>query len=95
MLLSLLFFANHILAKKPKVFCHYNHQGITKVYDPAYFDKKGNIVYAETIEECAKVLGPTWYGVSWCDNSTMVNSIGLYLDDYNDKILLVFLLKYD
>ena len=57
MLLSLLFFANHILAKKPKVFCHYNHQGITKVYGPAYFDKKGNVVNVETIEEYAKVLG--------------------------------------
>jgi len=71
---------NFILAKKPKIFCRYNHQGISKVYDPAYFDDQGQIVYAQTIEEYAKILGPTWYGVSWCDNSTMVNSIGLYFD---------------
>ena len=80
MLLSLLFFINHILAKKTKIFCRYNHQGLSKVFDPAYENDKGDIVYAQTIEEYAKVLGPTWYGVSWCDNSTMVNSIGLYFD---------------
>jgi len=35
--------------------------GVSKAYDPAYFDNEGNIVYAKTIEEYAKVLGPTWY----------------------------------
>jgi len=54
--------------------------GVSKAYDPAYFDNEGNIVYAKTIEEYAKVLGPTWYWVSWYDNSTMVNSIGMYYD---------------
>jgi len=76
----LLGFANYSLAKESRIFCRYNHQGISKVYNPAYENSDGNIVYAKTIEEYAKVLGPTWYGVSWCDNSTMVNSIGLYFD---------------
>ncbi|ORX75873.1 hypothetical protein BCR32DRAFT_284771 [Anaeromyces robustus] len=58
--------------KKPKIFCRYNYQGISKIYDPAYYDNQGQIVYAQTIKEYAKVLGPTWYGVSWCDNNTMV-----------------------
>jgi len=75
-----IFFANNILANESKIFCRYNHKGVTKVYDPAYFDEDGNVVFAKTIEEYAKVLGPTWYGVSWCDNSTMVNSIGIYYD---------------
>ncbi|KAG4092744.1 hypothetical protein H8356DRAFT_1404499 [Neocallimastix lanati (nom. inval.)] len=75
-----IFFANSILANETKIFCRYNHKGVTKVYDPAYFDEDGNVVFAKTIEEYAKVLGPTWYGVSWCDNSTMVNSIGIYYD---------------
>jgi hypothetical protein len=75
-----IFLANCALAKESRVFCRYNYNGLSKVYDPAYFDNEGNIVYAKTIEEYAKVLGPTWYGVSWCDNSTMVNSIGMYYD---------------
>jgi len=75
-----IFFANCILARESKVFCRYNYNGVSKVYDPAYFDSEGNVVYAETIEEYAKVLGPAWYGVSWCDNSIMVNSIGMYYD---------------
>jgi len=78
-----IFFANCILARESRVFCRYNYNGVSKVYDPAYFDSEGNVVYAETIEEYAKVLGPTWYGVSWCDNSTMVNSIGIYYDISN------------
>ncbi|ORX64901.1 hypothetical protein BCR32DRAFT_250861 [Anaeromyces robustus] len=75
-----IFFANCILAKESRVFCRYNYNGVSKVYDSAYFDNEGNVVYAKTIEEYAKVLGPIWYGVSWCDNSTMVNSIGIYYD---------------
>jgi len=71
---------NNTTVSESKIFCRYNQQGVSKVYDPAYEDGKGNIVYAQTIEEYAKVLGPTWYGVSWCNNSTMVNSIGLYFD---------------
>jgi len=85
-----LFFAINILAKESnlekvesRVFCRYNYEGVTEVYDPAYFDEKGKVVYAKTIEEYAKVLGPSWYGVSWCDNSTMVNSIGVYYDISN------------
>ncbi|OUM58747.1 hypothetical protein PIROE2DRAFT_15900 [Piromyces sp. E2] len=72
-------------SRESRVFCHYNHQGISKVYDPTYFDKKGNVVYAKTIEEYAKVLGPTWFGVSWCGNNTMVNSIGNDNDGNNDN----------
>jgi len=84
LILLYVFFVNYILAKKTKkesrVFCRYNYNGVNEVYDPAYFDEKGNIVYATSIEEYAKILGPTWYGVSWCNNSTMVNSIGIYYD---------------
>ena len=43
--------------------------------NPAYFYENGNV---KTIEEYAKVLNPTWYGISWCDNSTMINCIGIY-----------------
>ncbi|KAG4099471.1 hypothetical protein H8356DRAFT_1423518 [Neocallimastix lanati (nom. inval.)] len=50
---------------------------VSKVYDPAYFNNEGNIVFAKTIEE--------YYGVSWCDNSTMVNSIGIRLEDSNNN----------
>ncbi|ORX92651.1 hypothetical protein LY90DRAFT_520596 [Neocallimastix californiae] len=52
-----IFFANSILANETKIFCRYNHKGVTKVYDPAYFDEDGNVVFAKTIEEYAKVLG--------------------------------------
>ncbi|OUM58315.1 hypothetical protein PIROE2DRAFT_16438, partial [Piromyces sp. E2] len=62
------FFANYILAKESKiekvesrVFCCYNYDGVTEVYDPVYFDENGKVVYAKTIEEYAKVLGPIWY----------------------------------
>ncbi|ORX41396.1 hypothetical protein BCR36DRAFT_311563, partial [Piromyces finnis] len=68
-----IFFANSILANESKIFCRYNHQGVTKVYDPAYFDKDGNVVFAKTIEEYAKILGPTWYGVSWFSNNPKYN----------------------
>jgi len=54
---------------------------VTKVYDPDYFDEKGKAVYAKTIEEYTKVLGSSWYSVSWCDNNTMVNSIGVFYYD--------------
>ena len=68
-----IFLANCTLAKESRVFCRYNYNGVSKVYDLAYFDNEGHIEYA-------KVLGPTWYGVSWCDNSTMVNGIGMDYD---------------
>jgi len=69
------------LAKEPRVFCRYNHQGISKVYNPAYENSDGNIVYAKTIEEYAKSVRTylVWCIIG-CDNSTMVNSIGLYFD---------------
>ncbi|KAG4085853.1 hypothetical protein H8356DRAFT_1087644 [Neocallimastix lanati (nom. inval.)] len=71
-----IFLANCALAKESRVFCQYNYNRVYNIYDPGYFDNEGNIVYAKTIEEYAKVLGPTWYGVSWYNNSIMVNSIG-------------------
>jgi len=71
---------NDKLTTEPKVFCRYNYQGISKIYNPAYFNNQGEVVFAQSIEEYAKVLGPTWYGVSWCNNNTMVNSIGVYYD---------------
>ncbi|OUM58513.1 hypothetical protein PIROE2DRAFT_16175 [Piromyces sp. E2] len=33
-----------------------------------------SVIYAKTIEECAKVLGPTWYGVSWFSQNLKFNS---------------------
>jgi len=40
--------------RESKVFCRYNYNGVSKVYDPAYFDSEGNVVYVEKIEEYAK-----------------------------------------
>ncbi|ORY87307.1 hypothetical protein LY90DRAFT_498577 [Neocallimastix californiae] len=70
-----IFLANCTLAKESRVFCRYNYNRLSKVYDLAYFDNEGHIEYA-------KVLGPTWYGVSWCDNSTMKKR---RLEDSNDN----------
>ena len=71
--------------KKPKEFCLYNSEGMIKLYDPIYRNKEGKLVHAETIEEYAKILGPTWYGVSFCNNNTLVNSLGLYFDRTKSK----------
>ncbi|ORX83723.1 hypothetical protein BCR32DRAFT_277804 [Anaeromyces robustus] len=71
---------NSTLLSKSRIFCRYNNQGMSEVYNPSYGDEDGNLIFPQTIEEYAKALGPTWYGVSWCNNSTMVNSIGLYFD---------------
>lgn len=43
---TLLVIANYSLVKEPRVFCRYNHQGLSKVFDPAYEDENGKIVYA-------------------------------------------------
>ncbi|OUM58745.1 hypothetical protein PIROE2DRAFT_64208 [Piromyces sp. E2] len=69
-----------------RVFCRYNHQGISKVYDPTYFDKKSNVVYAKAIEEYAKVLGPAWFGVSWCGQSNVSSIIGGIVNFNNSKV---------
>jgi len=57
-----------------------------KLYDPIYRNKEGKLVHKETIEEYAKILGPTWYGVSFCNNNTLVNSLGLYFDISKSKL---------
>ncbi|KAG4082269.1 hypothetical protein H8356DRAFT_1299853 [Neocallimastix lanati (nom. inval.)] len=72
--------------KESKEFCLYNSEGVIKIYDPIYRNNKGKLVHAETIEEYAKVLGPTWYGVSFCNNNTLVNSLGMYFDISNSKL---------
>ena len=85
-LLTFILFIRITLTNKAKEFCLYNSEGVIKIYDPIYIDDKGNTVYAETIEEYAKFLGPTWYGVSFCGNNTIVNSMGLYFDISKSKI---------
>jgi hypothetical protein len=72
--------------KESKEFCLYNSEGVIMIYDPIYRNNKGKLVHAETIEEYAKVLGPTWYGVSFCNNNTLVNSLGMYFDISNSKL---------
>ncbi|KAG4085473.1 hypothetical protein H8356DRAFT_151331 [Neocallimastix lanati (nom. inval.)] len=46
-------------------------------------------LYFDTIEEYSKYIGPAWFGVSYCDNSTVVNNVGRYFtyvgDDKNKK----------
>jgi len=56
---------------KTKEFCLYNLEEVIKIYEAIYIDYKGNMVYAETIEEYDKFLGPTWNGVSFCGNNTI------------------------
>ena len=73
-----IFFANCVLVKESRVICWYNYNWVSKVYYSAYFDNEDNVFYAMTFEEYVKVLRPTWYGVSWCDNSTMAINIGIY-----------------
>ncbi|KAG4104866.1 hypothetical protein H8356DRAFT_1638435 [Neocallimastix lanati (nom. inval.)] len=85
-LLTFILFIKITLTNKAKEFCPYNSEGVIKIYDPIYIDDKGNTVYAKTIEEYAKFLGPTWYGVSFCGNNTIVNSMGLYFDISKSKI---------
>jgi len=58
---------------------------VNKLY-PIYRNDKGKLVYAETIEEYARILGPTWYGVSFCNNNTLVNNLGLYFDISKSKL---------
>jgi len=79
-LLTFILFVRITLTNKTKVFCLYNSEGLIKVYDPIYIDDKGNTVYAKTIEDHVKFFGPTWYGVSFCGNNSIVNSMGLYFD---------------
>ncbi|KAG4104750.1 hypothetical protein H8356DRAFT_1028601 [Neocallimastix lanati (nom. inval.)] len=48
-----IFLAIFALAKESRVFCRYNYNGVSKVYDTAYFDNESNIVYTKTIEKYA------------------------------------------
>jgi len=86
----LTYFANRILAKTDnKEFCLHNYDGITKVVNPFYMNANNETVYFDTIEEYSKYIGPTWFGVSYCGNSTVVNNVGRYFtyvgDDKNKK----------
>jgi hypothetical protein len=86
----LTYFANRILAKTDnKKFCLHNYDGITKVVNPIYMNANNETLYFDTIEEYSKYIGPAWFGVSYCDNSTVVNNVGRYFtyvgDDKNKK----------
>ncbi|ORX41590.1 hypothetical protein BCR36DRAFT_227590, partial [Piromyces finnis] len=84
------FFANYILAKiDKKEFCLHNYNGITKIVDPFYINSKNETIYFDTIEEYSKYIGPTWFGVAYCGNNTIVNNVGRYFkyigDDRNNN----------
>ncbi|ORX64716.1 hypothetical protein BCR32DRAFT_250969 [Anaeromyces robustus] len=64
--------------KKFKEFCLYNSEGVIKIYDPIYRNNKEKLVH--------EVLGPTWYGASFCNNNTLVNSLGMYFDISKSKL---------
>eukprot|EP00833_Pecoramyces_ruminatium_P015059 jgi/Orpsp1_1/1189091/evm.model.d7180000069441.1 len=74
--------------KKDIEFCLYNYDGLTKIVNPSYTDSNNNTVYFDNIEEYAKFIGPTWFGVSHCGNNTLVNNIGVYYKviEKKDKI---------
>ncbi|ORX96173.1 hypothetical protein LY90DRAFT_643553 [Neocallimastix californiae] len=61
-----------------KEFCLYTKSGMIKVTNPFYINKSNETIYFENIEEYAKYIGPTWFGVANCGNNTLVNYIGEY-----------------
>ncbi|ORX41565.1 hypothetical protein BCR36DRAFT_218421, partial [Piromyces finnis] len=81
------FFANYILAKiDKKEFCLHNYNGITKIVDPFYINSKNETIYFDTIEEYSKYIGPTWFGVAYCGNNTIVNNVGRYFKYIGDDV---------
>ncbi|OUM58774.1 hypothetical protein PIROE2DRAFT_15878, partial [Piromyces sp. E2] len=59
-------------------FCLYTETNMVKVTNPFYLDDDNNTVYFDNIEKYAEILGPMWFGVAYCGNDTLVNSIGNY-----------------
>jgi len=89
MLLKILLFITSIITSvrtksvntteiKHKEFCIYTINSMIKMVDPYYTDSSNNIVYFDNIEEYARYIGPDWFGVAYCGNSTLVNNIGEY-----------------
>ncbi|KAG4106248.1 hypothetical protein H8356DRAFT_1323643 [Neocallimastix lanati (nom. inval.)] len=75
-----------------------NNDELNKILDdPMYIfnskfyttsEMERNTVYPETIEEYAKYLRPTWYGVSFYGNNTnntIVNSMGMEVENMNGE----------
>ncbi|KAG4100492.1 hypothetical protein H8356DRAFT_1036219 [Neocallimastix lanati (nom. inval.)] len=71
---------DNVKSKKNREFCLYNYDGVTKVINPFYTDSNNNTVFFDSIEEYSKFIGPTWLGVSYCGNNTIVNNIGIYYE---------------
>jgi len=61
-----------------KEFCLYTNNNMIKVVNPSFTDSNNSTVYFNSIEEYAKFIGPTWYGVGYCGNDTIVNNVGIY-----------------
>ncbi|ORX82692.1 hypothetical protein BCR32DRAFT_309086 [Anaeromyces robustus] len=67
-------------------FCLYSNGRVTKVINPSYTNSNNNTVYFNSIEEYSKYIGPTWFGVGYCGNETIVNNVGIYYKiQLNDK----------
>eukprot|EP00833_Pecoramyces_ruminatium_P006812 jgi/Orpsp1_1/1180844/evm.model.c7180000074843.1 len=83
------FFTNYILAKiDKKEFCLHNYNGISKIVNPFYVNAKNETIYFDTIEEYSKYIGPTWFGVSYCGNNTVVNNVGRYFTYVGDDKII-------
>jgi len=59
-------------------FCLYTTNKVVRMVNPFYINSQNKTIYFESIEEYAKYVGPTWFGVGFCDSNKLVNNVGEY-----------------